>query len=234
MSPRPNASLPLVDRFRQDIVNGVYNPRERLVEAELAERYGVNRSAMRTALLELTAEGLVAREPNRGAHVRALTLTDGIEIAQVRREIESLCARLAAERGTEDERAELRQLVTRMREDFEARDNFQHLADHAAFHTLIHRMSRHKVAQDVLARLGNLNFNLHFPMALTDPLPSASVADHDHIADAISRGDADGAAAAMAAHLDQLIGALQAQAAAVASGRPDATGLGAHALRAVH
>jgi DNA-binding GntR family transcriptional regulator len=234
MSPSPNASLTLVDRFRHDIVTGVYHPRERLVEAELAECYGVNRSAMRAALLQLTAEGLVVREPNRGARVRALTLTDGIEIAQVRRELESLCARLAAERGTEDERAELRQIVTRMREDLEAGDSFRHLADHAAFHTMIHRMSRQKVAQDMLARLGNLNFNPHFPMTLTDPLPSASVGEHERIADAISRGDAGAAAAAMAAHLDQLIAALQAQAAAVAGSRPDATGLGAHALRAVH
>jgi DNA-binding GntR family transcriptional regulator len=232
MSPRSNALLLLVDRFRQDIVNGVYIPRERLIEGELAEHYGVNRSTMRAALLELTAEGLVAREPNRGAHVRALTLTDGIEIAQVRRELESLCARLAAERGTEDERAELRRIVTRMREDFEAGDNFRHFADHAAFHTLIHRMSRQKVAQDVLTRLGNLNFNLHFPMALTDPLPAASVADHERIADAISRGDADGAAAEMATHLDQLIGVLQAQAAAVAGGRPGARAVGGRLLRA--
>jgi DNA-binding GntR family transcriptional regulator len=218
VSIEPRATLGLVDQFRQDIVNGVYNPRERLVEAELAARYGVTRSALRAALLQLTSEGLVERELNRGASVRALTVADGIEIAQVRRELESLCAGLAAERATDHECEELGQIVTRMREEFDTNDMSRRLADHAAFHTLIHRMARHRVAQDILTRLGNLNFNLHFPMALSAPLPSAFVIEHERIAEAIIRGDADEAAAAMFAHLDGLIEALQAQAATARTG----------------
>ncbi|HEY2655647.1 MAG TPA: GntR family transcriptional regulator [Solirubrobacteraceae bacterium] len=227
-------STPLVDQFRQDLVNGVYNPRERLVEAELATRYRVNRSAMRAALLELTFEGLVEREPNRGARVRALEIEDGIEIAQVRRELESLCARLAAERGNDEEREELRQIAARIREAFEANDTSRYLIEHAAFHGLIHRMARHRVARDILTRLGNLNFNLHFPMALSAPLPSASVAEHERIADAIIRGDGNEAAAAMVAHLDALIEALQARRAATAApGQPAPAGATAHSLMAV-
>src|SRR3954464_7985257 len=135
MAASPPRDAPsLVDQFRQDIVEGAYNPRERLVEAELAERYGVTRSAMRAALLELTAEGLVEREPNRGARVRALTVSEGIEIAEVRRELEGLCARLAALRASDEERTRLRALVDEMREAFGARDSARYLAANATFH----------------------------------------------------------------------------------------------------
>jgi DNA-binding GntR family transcriptional regulator len=204
------AETSLVDRFRRDIVDGVYNPRERLVEAELATRYGVNRSAMRAALLELTSEGLVEREPKRGARVRALTVEDGIEIAQVRRELESLCARLAAERATDEEREQLGEIVAELCDAYTSRDMSRYLHDNAVFHTTIHNMARHQVARDILTRLGNLNFNLHFPMAFNAPVPAASNEEHRQIAEAIVRGDGDAAAGAMYAHLENTIVALEA------------------------
>src|SRR3954452_25534557 len=122
MATTNHSSASLVDHFRRDVVSGVYNPRERLVEAELAERYGVTRSAMRAALLELTAEGLVERAPNRGARIRALSVKEGIEIAEVRRVLESLCARLAAERATDEDRQLLTEIVDQMQVDFENRN----------------------------------------------------------------------------------------------------------------
>jgi DNA-binding GntR family transcriptional regulator len=201
----------LVDQFRQDIVDGVYNPRERLVEAELAERYGVTRSAMRAALLELTAERLVERAPNRGARVRALTVSEGIEIAEVRRELESLCARLAAERATPEERTRLRAMIEEMNLAFESRDMGRYLAANTSFHTSIHEMSRHQVAARILTQLGNLNLNRHFPMAFGAPVPSASMSEHERVAEAIARGDGKEAEAAMREHLDSLIEVLRAQ-----------------------
>jgi DNA-binding GntR family transcriptional regulator len=207
----PSPAWSLVDLFRRDIVNGTYNPRERLVELELAERYGVTRSAMRAAILELTAEGLVEREPNRGARIRALTVREGIEIAEVRRILESLCARLAAERATDAERAALGEVVAEMHLAFDQRDMTRYLAANSTFHTLIHALARHAVATRILTQLGNLNFNRHFPMAFSSPVPSASMYEHERVANAIISGDADEAEAAMYEHLSSLIGVLQAQ-----------------------
>src|SRR3954469_22414938 len=197
MATTNHSSASLVDHFRRDVVSGVYNPRERLVEAELAERYGVTRSAMRAALLELTAEGLVERAPNRGARIRALSVKEGIEIAEVRRVLESLCARLAAERATDDERAELQRIAAEMRAAFTQQAVARYLDGNSAFHTAIHAMADHAVATRILTQLGNLNFNRHFPLAFASPLAAASMAEHQRIADAIVRGDGDAAEAAM-------------------------------------
>lgn len=214
----------LVDRFRQDIANGVFIPRERLVEAELADRYGVNRSAMRAALIELASEGLVEREPQRGARVRALTLREGIEIGQVRRELECLCARLAAERASEAEREQLAEMAAELREAFEQRDMPRYMAGNSRFHTAILRMARHDTARDIVTRLGNLNFQRHFPMAFSSPVPAASDEEHARIAQAIIDGDGDAAAAVMYEHLDATIQALQAQLSSDGTAPPAAAG----------
>ena len=54
-------------RLRNEIVNGDFHPNERLVEADLALRLDAGRTAIRAALVRLDQEGLVTREPNRGA-----------------------------------------------------------------------------------------------------------------------------------------------------------------------
>ena len=211
MSLAPDSPPTLIARIREDIVDGVYHPRERLVEADLAERYGAKRSAIRAALLELTAEGLVEREPNRGARVRGLTVEEGIEIAQIRQELESLCARLAAERGTAEEREHLRVLVDELHSAHAAQDWLRYLHGNAGFHTAIIGMARHQTAEDIIARLGNLNLGRHFPMALRSPPATESEVEHEHIATAIINGDGDEAARAMRAHLQISIDVLEAQ-----------------------
>jgi DNA-binding GntR family transcriptional regulator len=65
---------------------------QRLVEADLAEQYGVVRSGVRAALLDLSAEGLVERIPQRGSRVRTLSLEEAIEVTEARMVLESLCA----------------------------------------------------------------------------------------------------------------------------------------------
>jgi DNA-binding GntR family transcriptional regulator len=166
---------------------------------------------MRAALLELAAERLVERAPNRGARVRALTVSEGIEIAEVRRELESLCARLAAERGTPEERTQLCALIAEMHVSFDGRDMSRYLAANTSFHTAIHEMSRHQVAARILRQLGNLNFNRHFPMAFGARVPSGSMSEHERVAEAIARGDGKEAETAMREHLDGLIEVLRAQ-----------------------
>ncbi|MBV9716458.1 MAG: GntR family transcriptional regulator [Solirubrobacterales bacterium] len=200
---------PVVDRIRRHIAEGVYNPRERLVEAELAERYGVTRSALRIALLELASEGLIEREHNRGARVRALSVSEAIEIVEVRRELEALCARRAAEHATEDEREQLLGLVSVMRKAVDDGDYLGYMRANGEFHEAIFAMARHRTAAGMLARLGNLNLNHHFPTVFTSRQPTGSLREHERLAEAIARRDPDRAAAAMHEHLTSLVDMLQ-------------------------
>jgi len=101
-------------QIREAILGGEFAPHQRLIEADLSDRFAATRAAVRTALLTLASEGLVERLPNRGARVRAISVEEAIEIVEVRVGLESLCARKAAERVDADAIEWLRDLRDRI------------------------------------------------------------------------------------------------------------------------
>jgi DNA-binding GntR family transcriptional regulator len=82
----------LVAALQEDIVLGRLAPGARLVEEELAERFGTKRHVLREAFIELERCGLIERRPNRGASVRQLTLQDVNQIYAVREILERAAA----------------------------------------------------------------------------------------------------------------------------------------------
>ncbi|HEY9456839.1 MAG TPA: GntR family transcriptional regulator, partial [Gaiella sp.] len=86
------------DALRAAIVSGDIAPDARLVEADVSATFGMSRGAVRTALIRLEQDGLVVREPHRGARVRKVSNEEAVEILQARAVLEGLAARQAAER----------------------------------------------------------------------------------------------------------------------------------------
>jgi len=97
---RQNRATAVVQALEQDILAGVLKPGDRLDERQLGERFGLSRTPIREALVQLTASGLASSEPRRGTVVVAITLTELIEMFEVMVELEALCAQLAARRMT--------------------------------------------------------------------------------------------------------------------------------------
>ena len=113
-APRPHPDV--AARLRDAITRGQLMPNERLIEADLTKAYGVNRANIRMALAMLDQEGLVVREPNRGARVRAITDAEAIEIADTRLAIEVMVARQAAARAMDTDRTALHGRFGEMRD----------------------------------------------------------------------------------------------------------------------
>src|SRR3982750_85853 len=112
---RATGPAPLSLRLRRAILAGQFQPNERLVEADLTSRFKLGRAAVRTALARLEQDGLVEREPVRGARVRSLSLAEAIEILEARAVLEGLATRHAARRATPTDVAALRATLERMR-----------------------------------------------------------------------------------------------------------------------
>ena len=87
-------------KLRAAILAGVFQPGERLIEADLCERLGVSRPSVREALRSLEAEKLVAIVPNRGPLVPLITWEQAKEIYQVRVLLEGEAAAAFAQRAT--------------------------------------------------------------------------------------------------------------------------------------
>jgi len=88
----PDVNGKIVRDLEEDIVFGVFHPKERLTEEGLMARFGLKRHVVRDALSELDSIGLVVRVPNRGAYVRELTPKEVIEIYEVREILEVAAA----------------------------------------------------------------------------------------------------------------------------------------------
>ncbi|MFH8898896.1 GntR family transcriptional regulator [Streptomyces coeruleorubidus] len=108
--------------LRQEIIAGSLRPGDRLVERELAERFGVSRVPVREAIRALVAEGFVHFETPRRTVVRRLTPNDVKELFELREALEVYAAGLAASRATPQDLAEVQELLDRAAAATEAGD----------------------------------------------------------------------------------------------------------------
>jgi DNA-binding GntR family transcriptional regulator len=196
--------------LRVGISRGDLSPGHRLVEAELAERIGVNRSSVRLAIDALIAEGLVERIPNRGARVRVVSAEEAVAVTECRMALEALLARTAAERITDDEVARLRAHLRVMVQAVEAAD-FPTYADLIGrLYRLVHEVARHPVATGLVERLQAQLVRHRFQLSLRPGRPRVSLEELTVLVGAITERDADRAEAAAVTHLRSVIAALAA------------------------
>jgi len=92
------------------IDEGIYKPGDRLVESELADRFGVSRTPVREALQRLETQGMLTRD-GRSLIVASLDHTQLAELYVVRGELEGLAARLAARHAAPEEVRVLRDML---------------------------------------------------------------------------------------------------------------------------
>lgn len=94
----------LVRAIADLIIVGDLKPDDKLDEGSLATRFEVSRTPVREALRQLCAMGLVERKPNKSAVVTNVTGGFLTSMFEAMAELEGMCARLAAERMTLEER----------------------------------------------------------------------------------------------------------------------------------
>ena len=199
----------IADDLRDDIVAGVFPSGERLIEAQLCDRYSCGRAVARAALVQLESEGLVVRQPNRGATVRRISVSEAIEITEARAALEGLIAARAARHATPGECDELRQVIADMRTAVATEDAASYSELNRTFHTRLREISRHTVASDLVHNLRNRAVAHQYRLAMMPGRPSESLQQHAAIVEAVVRGDEQAATAAMNAHLDSVIGVLR-------------------------
>ncbi|HEY6277384.1 MAG TPA: GntR family transcriptional regulator [Streptosporangiaceae bacterium] len=209
--------LAAAEAVRAAILRGEYAPGQRLAETEIGERFGTSRFIARAALQELSARGLVEFQRNRGARVRDISLAEAIEITEIRRLLEGHQAARAAERVTRAEAAALRGIVRAMRAAV-ARAEFLRYSDlNADLHAAIRDISAHQTSARLLAQLRDQTVRHRFSLSLVPGRPAVSLPQHEAIVAAVTARDPAAAERAMRDHLQSVIEAFQALAAAAAS-----------------
>src|SRR5256886_17415239 len=88
----------LREAIEESIATGAFAPGMHLEETELAQRFGVSRTPLREALIQLSSMGIVALRPRRGAAVAELTPPRLPDMFEAMAELGAMCGRLAARR----------------------------------------------------------------------------------------------------------------------------------------
>jgi DNA-binding GntR family transcriptional regulator len=161
----------------------------RLDERRLSEGLGVSRTPIREAMTLLEQEGFVRTRPRRGIYVVRKSKREIVEMITVMAALESMAARLAAERAADSEIADLRRLMDAFRDG----GNGERLAEYSdaniAFHQAIIRMSGCAMLADMTE---NLFIHMRAIRKITihqDNRAARSVVDHMAIIEALERRD---------------------------------------------
>lgn len=189
----------LREQIEELIATGELAPGSALEEASLAERYGVSRTPVREALIQLATEGLIEMRPRRGAVVTSISPMRLIEMFEVMAELESMCGRLAARRMTERERTELMAAHAACEAAQGDTDAYFYCNErfHAAIYAGSHNSFLSEQAQQMHRRLRPYR---RLQLRVRNRMPT-SFAEHAQVVRAIVAGDAQAAAQAMRDHV---------------------------------
>lgn len=196
-------------RLREAILRGELVPNQRLVEADMSSAFNLPRAAVRTALLRLEHEGLIVREPHRGARVRLVSEQEAVEILQARAALEGLAASQAAAKITPAGAEELRGVLERQRGALEGQDLLGASDVNAQLHAKIVELSGHATAQRLIRALNSQMVRFQFRTILIPGRPAQSLEEHLAIVEAVVAGDSEKAERAMHRHLNNVARALE-------------------------
>lgn len=143
----------VLEAIREAIIDGKLQPRERLMEIQLAEELGVSRTPVREALRKLELEGFIVMVPRKGAYVADLSYKDIADVFEIRAALEGLAAGLAAERITEEELEEMGRLLVEKGEAVAANDIDRCVEVDTKFHENLYKASRNDRLITILSNL---------------------------------------------------------------------------------
>ncbi len=182
------------------IDTGLYRPGDRLVESELAERFGVSRTPIREALQRLETQSLLERD-GRSLIVASLDHNQLAELYTVRAELEGLAARLAAQHAAPEEIRVLREMVESDREL--VGDPGALARANRRFHRQLHRASHNRYLVQQLDLVHRTMVLLATTTLSAEGRSSRAVGEHDAIVTAIEARDGDSAANALRTHISK-------------------------------
>jgi len=138
--------------IKEKIVTLELLPLSVIDERVLMEELGLGRTPIREALHRLAAEGLVNIVPRRGMFVANISITDLQKIFEVRMPMEGLCARLAAQRVTAGQIAQMERLFHAL-EQVPDRDIKGLMSVDERFHHLLYQAADNEFLAEALDRL---------------------------------------------------------------------------------
>lgn len=198
--------LPLRDvvfnTLRKAILTGELKPGERLMEIHLANRLGVSRTPIREAIRKLELEGLVIMIPRRGAEVAQITEKGLKDVLEVRRALDALCAELACDRISEEEKEKLKSACDGFEKATKTKDATVIAQADVALHDIIVQATGNQRLIQLINNLSEQMYRYRFEYIKEESRHDNLVEEHRMIYESIVARDKEKAAAAAKLHID--------------------------------
>jgi DNA-binding GntR family transcriptional regulator len=193
----------LAAALRTMIVSGELAPGSRLIESDLAARFGVSRGPVRSALIALQQSGLVTSSPRRGVEVAAFNTEDVAELYTVRQVLECLALRRARFPLDSDVVSRMRESLDRIEQTLVEGPSMYSVEADLSFHRAVCELAHNR---RLLMAWESLSDELAFVISSvqrSDPSVAADPSEHRAVSAAIEAGDVDEAVRALTHHLDR-------------------------------
>lgn len=176
----------IFNTIREAIIVGELKPGERLMEVQLAEKMGVSRTPVREAIRKLELEGLVVMAPRKGTHVAELSTKDIMDVLEVRASLDGLATALCAERITDYELKELKNVLDQLA-GFIEKGNLQgSIKKDIEFHEIIYKSSRNDRLMQIISNLREQVMRFRVMYLKDNSNPKELIREHKGIYEAIS------------------------------------------------
>lgn len=192
------------DQLKNDIISGALAQGSKIVEEELARKYGISRGPLREAIHRLEGSKLIVRIPHAGARIVTLSQQMMSEIYEVRESLEGMSARLAAQKINDPQINALWQLLGEHEKSINEADGKIYLQREGNFdfHFRIAEASGNQwLIEHVYLELYQLIRMCRYQSAQTPERPEKALDEHRQILQAISQHDAELAEMLMRRHI---------------------------------
>jgi DNA-binding GntR family transcriptional regulator len=191
----------LAEAIEEKIATGVYAPGSKLDEVALAEEFGVSRTPVREALIQLAPMGLIELRPRRGAIVAKVAPQRLWEMFEVMAELEAMCARLASRRMTEADLQKLNDAHAACELARRQNDSDLYYRCNETLHQAIYAASHNSFLEDQsIALQRRLRPYRRLQLRVRNRMNS-SFAEHAAIIEALTSGDGERAAQQLRDHV---------------------------------
>lgn len=192
------------EQLKLQILTGQITPGTRMMEVELAEVMGVSRTPVREAIRKLEKEGLVTIEPRRGAYASDISIKDMVDTLEVREDLESLAAYLAAQCMKEEQVDELAKITDGYSDAIHNCDTEKMIHYDELFHKCVVAGTGNKTLIQISETVQELALRFRYLYYDDFSRYGSMPAEHQHIVDAIRAGDANAAKEAASTHVKRL------------------------------
>ena len=189
------------DELKELIVTTQLPPDSLISEREMMDRLAVGRTPLREALQRLTSDHLVRSVPRRGYFVAGVTYAGLLHSYEIRRSVESLAARLAAERGGAEDHESLRELLREAEQGIHTESTHWHLTIDARLHDLVAQASGNPFILQMVGEMYDVSVRELYLSQRPVRVVVDEIENYRCLVDAICRGDGDAAEQAMLDHL---------------------------------